>query len=100
MRYTNFPAIRLKIGLKVEKYFSEHDNLTIRNIRHRFRDPEQFTPQELQYLTLYKKGECVHRDPHKTLFFLQPKKKEGLCPEKNGAAGKNEGMQIRMLQFD
>ncbi len=65
-----------------ENYFSEHDNLTIRNIRHRFRDPEQFTPQELQYLTLYKKGECVHRDPHKTLFFLQPKRKKGYVRKK------------------
>ncbi len=65
-----------------EKVFSSRPELIIRNISCRFRDISQFTPQELQYLTLYKKGECVHRDPHKTLFFLQPKKKKGYVRKK------------------
>lgn len=65
-----------------ENYFSKHKELMARNIRYRFRDPDQFTPQELQYLTLYRKGECVQRDSHKVLFFLQPKRKRDYVKRK------------------
>ena len=65
-----------------ENYFSEHKELMARNIRYRFRAPDQFTPQELQYLTLYRKGECVQRDSHKVLFFLQPKRKRDYVKRK------------------
>lgn len=57
-----------------ERYFTEHPELILRNIRFRFRDPGQFTPQELQYLVLYKNGNCIHHDAKGLLFYLQPKK--------------------------
>lgn len=57
-----------------ERYFTEHPELILRNIRFRFRDPGQFTPQELQYLVLHKNGDCIHHGVKGLLFYLQPKK--------------------------
>lgn len=34
----------------LERWFGEHPEALVRNLRHRFRDAEQFNPQELQYL--------------------------------------------------
>ncbi len=65
-----------------EKWFSEHKEQMLQNIRYRFRDPDQFTPQELQYLALYRNGDCIHRNPRNILFFLQPKRKKGYVGQK------------------
>lgn len=65
-----------------ERYFAEHEELMLRNIGYRFRDTAQFTPQELQYLMLYREGECVYRDPRKLLFFLQPNGRAGYVAKK------------------
>lgn len=65
-----------------EKFFTEHPELMLRNIQLRFRDISQYTPQELQYLALYRNGECVCRSPQKLLFYLQPKKKRDYVPRK------------------
>lgn len=65
-----------------EEYFTAHPDLVLRNIRHRFRDVEQFTPQELQYLLLYRAGQCLRRDTRGLLFFLQPRKRRGYVAAK------------------
>lgn len=65
-----------------EQYFSEHSGLMIHNIRLRFRDISQFTPQEVQYLSLYRDGGCVCRSPQGLLFYLQPKKKRDYVQRK------------------
>ena len=52
------------------------------NICHRFRHAEQYTPQELQYMSLYEKGECELRSGKGNLFFLQPKKKSKYVDKK------------------
>lgn len=65
-----------------ERYFTEHPELILRNIQFRFRNPGQFTPQELQYLTLYKDRNCIYHDPQPILFYLQPKKKHNYVSKK------------------
>lgn len=65
-----------------EKYFAEHPDLMIRNIKHRFRSLEQYTPQELQYLVLYKNGECLQLDPDGFLFYMQPKSRKNYVLKK------------------
>lgn len=65
-----------------EKYFSQNPHLFEKNISCRFRDAEQFTPQELQYATLYKNNQCELRPVKGNLFFLQPKEKKGYIQRK------------------
>lgn len=65
-----------------ENYFTLHPDMMLRNIKYRFRDLEQYTPQELQYLVLYKNGECIQVDPDGFLFYLQPKSKKNYIPKK------------------
>lgn len=65
-----------------EEYFSQSPELLERNISYRFRNAEQFTPQELQYATLYKNGRCELKPVSGNLFFLQPKNKKGYVQSK------------------
>ena len=65
-----------------EKYFNEHPESMIHNISYRFRDAEQFTPQEVQYLSLYRKNECLLKSYNGLLFYLMPKHKEGYVDHK------------------
>lgn len=65
-----------------ENYFTDHQEELISNISYRFRDPDQFSPQVTQYMSLYKAGACVVRPVGKELFFLQPKTKKGYFDEK------------------
>ena len=65
-----------------EKYYSEHPDDIIRNIRHRFRDVEQFTSQALHYVELHKTKECIVKPIADALFFLQPKEKAGYFDRK------------------
>ena len=58
-----------------EKYFTEHPEMMIKNISKRFRDASQFTPEELQYLSLLKEGKCEIRPVNGNLFFLEPKRR-------------------------
>lgn len=58
-----------------ERYYAAHPEAVVRNIRHRFRNPDQYTPEELQYLLHLRNG-CCRLLPNKgNLFFLQPKDK-------------------------
>ena len=58
-----------------EKYYAEHPEDMIRNIQYRFRNADQYTPQELQYLLQYRSGNCKLLPVKGNLFFLQPKNK-------------------------
>lgn len=77
-----------------EKYFTEHPELLLRNLKCRFRDPEQFTPQEIQYLTLYRNGDCQCRNPRPYLFFLQPKKRRNYVRKKLAALHKMDNCKF------
>ena len=65
-----------------EEYFSSHEDVLLRNIRCRFRDPSQYNAEELEYLPLYRNGACEVRAPFEYLFFLQPKKKKDYIARK------------------
>lgn len=65
-----------------EEYFRNHPDDLIRNISYRFRDAEQFTPQVLQYMTLYDNGECLIKSPRGMLFYLLIKKDKDYFEEK------------------
>lgn len=58
-----------------EDFFTQNPELLESNISHRFRSADQFTPQELHYMSLYQGGLCELRSVKGNLFFLQPKKK-------------------------
>lgn len=66
-----------------ERYFTERPDMLIRNISYRFRHADQFTPQELQYLSLMSDSRVeVRKDVDKIHFFLQPKKRVGYIEKK------------------
>lgn len=60
-----------------DRYFTEHPEHMYRNIIHRFRHADQYTPQEVQYLTLLSQDKCVLRSAQKDFFYMIPKKKDG-----------------------
>lgn len=57
-----------------EGFFAEHPEVLIRNIRHRFRDAEQYNSQELFYMTEHRKGRCIVRSPKKFGLYMKPRK--------------------------
>lgn len=57
-----------------ETAFAENDALVHQNIRHRFRDASQFSPQEFQCMSLFYEGGCRIEPVSPSLFFAQPKK--------------------------
>ena len=57
-----------------EKFFTENPEVLIRNIRHRFRDAEQYNSQELFYMTEHRAGKCIVRDPKKFGLYMKPRK--------------------------
>lgn len=65
-----------------EKYYAEHPESMIQNIQHRFRNADQFTPQELQYLMLHREDKCIVKPVKGNLFFLQPKNKPNYVQNK------------------
>lgn len=75
-----------------ERFFNENPELLEHNIQFRFRDVEQFTSQELQYIKLYDQGKCVVKSPKGKLFFFQPRKGDSYFNRKmqelNGFTGK------------
>ena len=77
-----------------EKYFKENPEEMIRNIKYRFRNAEQFTPQELQYISLDKMGKCKRLPIEGNLFFLQPKKRKGYVHKKLEKLKKNKSYKF------
>lgn len=56
-----------------EDFFASCPEALVRNIRHRFRDADQFCPEEVLFLRLYRAGRCEIRRPGDRLFFFQMK---------------------------
>lgn len=56
-----------------EEFFTQHPDLLVRNISHRFRHPSQYNAQELQYLSHFRRGECQLLGAA-DLMYLKPKK--------------------------
>lgn len=56
-----------------ESYFENHPEALERNIRHRFRDHDQYNPEELQFLSLYDAGKCECRPLKGRLFCVYSK---------------------------
>lgn len=56
-----------------EEYYRSNPEVLSENIRYRFRSVRQFTTQALQYIMLYRRGECVVKPVGKKMFFFQPK---------------------------
>jgi len=54
-----------------EDFFGKNPDALTRNIQFRFRDPSQFNPEEVQYLSLFKEGKCTRRPAGKNLYFIQ-----------------------------
>ncbi len=71
-----------------EKFFTEHPELLIRNIRHRFRDPEQFSSEVLQYSVLRQKKKCIKRPVLGNLLYLTPKNKPNYVKRRMKRYGK------------
>lgn len=57
-----------------EKFFNENPDVLIRNIRHKFRDAEQYNSQELFYMTEHRSGRCLVRSPKTFGLYLKPRK--------------------------
>lgn len=65
-----------------EEFFTKNPNSLHQNISHRFRHYTQFNPQELQYLILYRQGQCLLRSVKGVLNYLKPKKGVGYIEKK------------------
>ena len=65
-----------------EDFFKEHEDVLIRNIRHKFRHAEQYNSQELFYMTEYRNGRCVVRSPKQYGMYLKPKKRKNYIADK------------------
>lgn len=53
-------------------WFAAHPEALVENMRHRFREPSQFNPQELCYLLGIREDKCVVRSPKGRTLFLKP----------------------------
>ncbi len=65
-----------------ETFFAEHPELLIRNIRHKFRDNDHYSVNELQYMGLYRQGKCRVMPAKGYVFYLEPKKKPNYVANK------------------
>ena len=52
------------------KFYAEHPEMMLRNIRHKFRDKEQFNPQTLFHTMSYYGGQCILRSEKDVLIYL------------------------------
>jgi hypothetical protein len=65
-----------------EQYFAEHPQTLIRNLRYRFRDPDMYLPELLQYTILNNQGLCDVRPVKGNLMYIQPKDRKDYIKEK------------------
>lgn len=65
-----------------EQFYAKHEDILIRNIRHKFRDIEQYSAMELQYMDLYRQGKNEKRSPDGYIFYLFPKRKHDYVAKK------------------
>ncbi len=81
---------RLMSRVWFEDFFSRNEALIVRNIRHRFRDFDQYAPELLQYNTLHGDGKCVIKPFRDYLFYLRPKNKPNYVKRKLWRLNKGE----------
>ncbi len=65
-----------------EDFFGSHPEAVVKNIRHRFRNIEQFNSQELLYLTYRKEGKCRLIHSGVKDFYITPKPKKDYIARK------------------
>ena len=65
-----------------EQFFAAHPDAIARNIRHRFRDADQYLPDLLEYSAGFQDGSIRPRPIGDTLFYLMPKPKPGYVAKK------------------
>lgn len=57
-----------------ENFYADREDVILKNIRHRFRDAEQFNSQELFYMNEHRAGRCIQRPLGKKVLYLKPRK--------------------------
>lgn len=79
-----------------EKFYTEHPDLLDSNIRHRFREPSQFSAPTLLYVSLHREGKLEVRSPKATTCFFKPsmEKREDYMARKIAEADGNEGLKF------
>ncbi len=65
-----------------EDFFSNNEELLIRNIKHRFRDLSQYSSELVQYSMLDRQGKCVIKSFRDHMFYMKPKKISGYVDRK------------------
>lgn len=65
-----------------EQYFKENPQDLIRNLRCRFRDPDMYLPELLQYTVLNNQGLCEVRPVKGNLMYIQPKDRKDYIKKK------------------
>ena len=65
-----------------EEIFTKDNALLVRNIRHRFREADQFCSEVLQYMILKRRGSCIRKPVQDNLLYLIPKDKPGYIDRK------------------
>ena len=59
-----------------EVYYNTYPECLIRNIQYRFRDPDMYVPELMQYTILNNEGCCEVRPVRGNLMYIQPKKRK------------------------
>ena len=80
LHYGHTPRALLRSVL--EEFYAAHPEAVLRNIRHRFRDAEQFASEEVLFMTLYRAGRCAVRTLDDKLFFFQMKNRRDYLDRK------------------
>ncbi len=79
-----------------ERFYAEHPDLLDRNIRHRFREPSQFSAPTLFYVSAHRAGQLEVRSPKGTTCFLKPsmEKREAYMERKIAEAEANKDLKF------
>ena len=82
-----------------EQFYAEHPDLLDRNIRHRFREPSQFSAPTLFYVSAHREGLLEVRSPKGTTCFLKPsmEKREAYMERKIAEAEANKNLKFGFI---
>ena len=67
-----------------EAYYTARPAALIRNIQYRFRDPDMYVPELMQYSILHKQGLCKVLPVRGNLIYIQPKRRRNYIQKKLG----------------
>lgn len=84
-------AIRRSV---MERYYTEHPESIVRNIRHRFRDSEQYNTQALYYALERRDGGCKVLSPHGRVVVLKPRKAKDYIARKLRLIDSSQGVKF------